>query len=194
MFEAILNYAKEIWRWIKTQKIEEGLKCIVDKVNTLQESQNLQSEILLVHGSLLRQILAALPPQRAVAFLAYLTDEQGNRIRQLHEGETMNQKVTDLGLNIELVAIDKFGNVGAALDGPLVWANDAAFTVVDTSADPSGLKAKVTYVGPIGDTMITAKGDGDLGPGVTEIGYQLDLHLMPGSAVSFQANVTPVQP
>lgn len=47
---------------------------------------------------------------------------------------------------------DAFGNIGAAPSGEVpVWAvdNDAILTV-DTSADPTGMSAKITTVGPIG--------------------------------------------
>lgn len=210
MDKAILDYVKAIWTWLQSfgpkvnqQSIDiAALKAEFEKVGgTLLDETAAITRTLDAYGKLLQEIQDAIKqlqatgtPQPAVAFIAYLIDEQGNRMTEISQGVTMDQKVTDPGLNIELVPVDKFGNKGAALDGPVAWAGDTGFVVVDTSADPNGLKAKITYVGPIGDTIVTAKGDGDLGPGVTEITFSLPLHLMPGAASSFQANVTPVAP
>ena len=143
----------------------------------LFEKLDAANEYLASVLRILNRIDAKIPPV-ALAYSIHFNNDDGQRI------ETMLLKADSAPAHLSVKAVDSKGN-DAQVEGEFQWSSsdESIATVV---ADPGGAGAVVSVVGPLGECLITAKADADLGEGVKEIIGTLPLVVVAGEAVEVQ--------
>jgi len=125
----------------------------------------------------LNRIDAKIPPV-ALAYSIQFNSDDGQRM------ETMLLKADAAPAHLSVKAVDAKGN-DALVEGGFQWASSDE-TIATVVADEGGAGAVVTVVGPLGECLITAKADADLGEGVREIIGTLPVVVVAGEAVEVQ--------
>lgn len=125
----------------------------------------------------LNRIDAKTPPVE-LAYSIIFNNDDGQRV------DTMLLKADSVPVHLKVKAVDSKGN-DALVEGQFQWASsDESIAVV--VADEGGNGAVVSVVGPLGECLITAKADADLGEGVKEIIGTLPVVVVAGEAVEVQ--------
>jgi len=122
----------------------------------------------------LNRIDAKIPPVE-LAYSIIFNNNDGQRI------ETMLLKVDSTPKHVLVKAVDSKGN-DAKIDGAFLWSSSDE-TVATVVADADGSGATVSVTGVLGECLVTARADADLGEGVKEIIGTLPVLVEAGEAV-----------
>jgi len=105
------------------------------------------------------------------------------------KGERMAYTLpVDHEVEVQVAYVDSKGNP-AAVDGVPTWSSSDP-SLATVAADSSGMKAKVTPVGPVGTVQVKVEADADLGAGTKALVTLMDVTTVAGEAVA--GTITPV--